>query len=226
MNNLVEQAMACVDNYTKSALLVPLTYWIRPQRKQLALSFTLKDWDADSRTVIQPTLNHQHLLVAGQKLTHNNVTPGTICMYHIASNTLIRYYTGNSLKKETFPVQKVLERKLSSGHADRVTSIGLSHGGQFFVSTSLDQSVRTWDLIQGHCIRNLSPHSEKILCAILTKNDQLLITGSADSSAKVSNLETGRVIRTYPDHTGPVYALVLTHHDEFLITGGVILIFC
>lgn len=107
-----------------------------------------------------------------------------------------------------------------SGHTDRVTSITLSHNGQFFVTTSLDKSVRTWDLMQGTAIRNFSPHSERIICSLMTHDDLFVITGSADSSAKVVSLENGRIVRSFQDHTGPVCALAITSGSEFLITGN------
>ena len=93
---MVEQAMAWVDTYTKQPLLVPLSCWIRPPKVCQVLKFRLRDWQS-TKTVVQPTLNHQHLLVAG-----NNAAAGAIAMYHIASQTLIRSFTGTFLSPVPF----------------------------------------------------------------------------------------------------------------------------
>lgn len=55
------------------------------------LSFTLAEWDS-SRTILQPTHNHQHLLLSG-----NESSPGLIYMYHIASQLLIRTFPGKHI---------------------------------------------------------------------------------------------------------------------------------
>lgn len=52
------------------------------------LSFTLPEW-RPSFTILQPTYNHQHLLIAG-----NESNIGLIYMYHITSQLLIRTFKG------------------------------------------------------------------------------------------------------------------------------------
>lgn len=52
------------------------------------LSFNIPDWKS-SKTVIQPTFNHQHLLVAG-----NDESSGSIYMFHIASQLLLKTLIG------------------------------------------------------------------------------------------------------------------------------------
>lgn len=193
LNTMVEQAMSWVDMYSKQPLLVPLTCWISPPKMKQVLSFGLSDWKS-SRTILQPTHNHQHLLVSG-----NESSPGLIYMYHIASQLLIRTFTG---------------------HTDRVTSLSIAMNGQFFISTSLDQSVRIWGFSQNDAINVMKPHNGKVICSLVSSDCQFIVTGGTDSCANVISMETGEILRSFKEHTGTVVSIALTSNDEFLVTGS------
>ncbi|VDN27845.1 unnamed protein product [Cylicostephanus goldi] len=177
LNTLVEQAMTWVDNYTRQPLLVPLSCWIAPPIMKKCRTFTikvstssplgitfkriLKDWKP-GQTVLAPTFNHQHVLISG-----NQSAVGVIYMYHIAAQSLMTTFNGR--------------------HTANVTSLCSSTSGSFFVSTSVDKTVRIWSLMnvsKGDCLQVLTPHTHKITCSILASDDSFLVTGSADSSAK------------------------------------------
>ncbi|VDM39179.1 unnamed protein product [Toxocara canis] len=193
LNTMVEQAMSWVDMYNKQPILVPLTCWISPPIMKQVLTMTLGGWNS-SRTILQPTHNHQHLLLSG-----NESSPGLICMYHVASQLLIRTF---------------------SGHTERVTSISISIHGQFFVSTSIDQTVRIWGFTQNEPLRILKPHNGKVMCSVVSGDSKLLVTGGTDSCANVICVETGQLLRSFREHTGTVLSIALTSNDEFLVTGS------
>ncbi|KJH48624.1 WD domain, G-beta repeat protein [Dictyocaulus viviparus] len=193
LNTLVEQAMTWVDNYSRQPLLVPLSCWIAPPIMKKCRTFTIKDWKP-GLTVLAPTFNHQHVLISG-----NQAAVGTIYMYHIAAQSLMTTFTG---------------------HTGAVTSLSCSTNGSFFVSTSVDKSVRIWSLINGECLKVLNVHTNKVTCCVLASDDSFLVTGSSDSSAKVIDVETGDILRTFTEHTGSVVSLQLTVNNEFLITGS------
>ncbi|CAB3406664.1 unnamed protein product [Caenorhabditis bovis] len=193
LNTMVEQAMGWVDTYNRQPLLVPLTCWISPPTMKTCRSFMLKDWKP-GQTVLSPTQNHQHVLISG-----NQSAPGAIYMYHVASQILIATF---------------------KGHSAGITCLCTSNNGQFFVSTSIDKTVKLWSFLTGECVQTLKHHTQKVTCAILTSDDEFLITASADSSAKMVNVETGEVVRSFNDHTGSVVSLQLTSNNLFLITGS------
>ncbi|VDK62679.1 unnamed protein product [Gongylonema pulchrum] len=126
------------------------------------LSFTLSDWKS-SRTVLQPTHNHQHLLISG-----NESSAGLVYMYHIASQLLIRTF---------------------AGHEERVTSISVSCNGQFFVTTSVDCTVRIWNFLQSEAVHVLKPHRGRVVCSLVSSDCNYVITGGTDSCANVSVFE-------------------------------------
>uniref|UniRef100_A0A915PGL6 DUF4062 domain-containing protein n=1 Tax=Setaria digitata TaxID=48799 RepID=A0A915PGL6_9BILA len=193
LNMMVEQAMSWVDRYHSRPLLVPLTCWIAPRKVERILSFTLPEWRS-SYTILQPTFNHQHLLIAG-----NESSVGLIYMYHITSQILIRTF---------------------QGHERRVTSISVSSNGKFFTTTSTDCTVRIWNFTKNEAVHVMKPHEGRVTCSLISSNCKYIITGGTDSCANVISVENWEIVQSFKDHTGTVVSLALASNDEFLVTGS------
>ncbi|KAK6109718.1 WD domain G-beta repeat family protein [Brugia pahangi] len=193
LNMMVEQAMSWVDRYHDQPLLVPLTCWIPPKKVERILSFTLPEW-RPSCTILQPTYNHQHLLIAG-----NESSIGLVYMYHITSQLLIRTF---------------------KGHERRVTSISISRDGSFFATTSTDCTVRIWNFSKDKAVHIMKPHRGRVICSLITSDCKYVITGGTDSCANVISVENWEVVHSFKDHTGTVVSLALASNDEFLVTGS------
>ncbi|VDK82637.1 unnamed protein product [Onchocerca ochengi] len=193
LNTMAEQAMSWVDRYHDRPLLVPLTCWLPPRKIERVLSFTLPEW-RPSYTILQPTYNHQHLLIAG-----NESTIGLVYMYHITSQLLIRTF---------------------AGHERRVTSISVSCDGVFFATTSSDCTVRIWNFSKEKAIHVMKPHRGRVICSLITSDCKYIITGGTDSCANVISVENWEIVQSFKDHTGTVVSLALASNDEFLITGS------
>ncbi|VDP12929.1 unnamed protein product [Onchocerca flexuosa] len=195
LNTMAEQAMSWVDRYHDRPLLVPLTCWLPPKKIERVLSFTLPEW-RPSYTILQPTYNHQHLLIAG-----NESTIGLVYMYHITSQLLIRTF---------------------AGHERRVTSISVSCNGVFFATTSSDCTVRIWNFSKARekAIHVMKPHRGRVICSLITSDCKYIITGGTDSCANVISVENWEVVQSFKDHTGTVVSLALASNDEFLVTGS------
>ncbi|OZC10459.1 WD domain, G-beta repeat protein [Onchocerca flexuosa] len=203
LNTMAEQAMSWVDRYHDRPLLVPLTCWLPPKKIERVLSFTLPEW-RPSYTILQPTYNHQHLLIAG-----NESTIGLVYMYHITSQLLIRTFAGISMeeKKERFEIiisfhviiyfrPNIISSTIILGHERRVTSISEK------------------------AIHVMKPHRGRVICSLITSDCKYIITGGTDSCANVISVENWEVVQSFKDHTGTVVSLALASNDEFLVTGS------
>ncbi|KAL3981510.1 WD domain G-beta repeat family protein [Acanthocheilonema viteae] len=193
LNVMVEQAMSWVDRYHDRPLLVPLSCWIPPKKVERILSFTLPEWRS-SYTILQPTYNHQHLLISG-----NESDIGLVYMYHITSQLLIRTF---------------------KGHERRVTSISVSCNGAFFATTSTDCTVRIWNFSIDEAVHVMKPHKGRVTCSLITSDCKYIITGGTDSCANVISVENWEVVQSFKDHTGTIVSLALASNDEFLVTGS------
>uniref|UniRef100_A0AC34Q2J0 NB-ARC domain-containing protein n=1 Tax=Panagrolaimus sp. JU765 TaxID=591449 RepID=A0AC34Q2J0_9BILA len=195
LNAVIEQLMTFADTYNRAPLLLPLTCWISPPKMKQVVSFAVPQWKS-SKTVVQPTHNHQHLLISG-----NDSAVGQILMYHIASTLLVRTFTG---------------------HSDRVTSICTSHDGQFFTSASHDGTIKLWNFAnpKGENVKTLNVCKAKLICSLLSNDDKFIVVGATDSTARVISIESGTIERAFKDHTGPVVGLQLSSDNTLLVTGS------
>ncbi|KAI8994586.1 WD40-repeat-containing domain protein [Pilobolus umbonatus] len=72
--------------------------------------------------------------------------------------------------------------KTLSGHTDEVICLDFNHPKGMLVSSSLDGTVKAWDLYRNRCLGNLNGHNGLVRC--LQLDDARLLTGSDDGTIK------------------------------------------
>ncbi|XP_065866874.1 uncharacterized protein [Euphorbia lathyris] len=98
------------------------------------------------------------------------------------------------------------------GHSKDVTDFDFSSNNQYIASSSLDKTVRVWELSQGLCIRVIYGVSSQLCIRFHPVNNNLLSVGNENKEITVFNFSTGRTISksvfdakvtaTDHDHTG------------------------
>lgn len=89
-------------------------------------------------------------------------------------------------------LQTILETDLSDaadgirectflGHSAAVTSISVSYDSFYFVSSSVDSTVRLWSLKMGHCLAVYKAHVSPVLTVKLNPKGFHFASGGADS---------------------------------------------
>ncbi|ORZ25860.1 WD40-repeat-containing domain protein [Absidia repens] len=68
------------------------------------------------------------------------------------------------------------------GHEGSILCVDFDHSKGTLVSSSLDDTLRVWDLRQGRCCGQLDGHSDMVRC--LQLDDMRLLTGSDDGTVK------------------------------------------
>lgn len=66
-------------------------------------------------------------------------------------------------------------KHMLSGHTKGVTDIEWSSGNDFLLSTSLDTTIRLWDVKTGDCIRIVEDSSETLCCCFCPVNNNLFV---------------------------------------------------
>lgn len=94
LNCMLNEAMSWVDNASYQPIIVPLTSWIKPPLCPLVTSFKIDDYVPGMVTLVQPTVNYQHLIVAGYP-------NGRVLMYHILTNTIVKSFNGELSDKKS-----------------------------------------------------------------------------------------------------------------------------
>ncbi|WOK97129.1 WD repeat-containing protein 13 [Canna indica] len=98
------------------------------------------------------------------------------------------------------------------GHSKAITDFDFSSNNQYLASSSMDKTVRVWEISKGHCMRVIYGVSSQLCIRFHPMNNNLLSVGNADKEISVINFSTGRVINklqfeneitvTDNDHTG------------------------
>ncbi|KAI8344138.1 WD40-repeat-containing domain protein [Chlamydoabsidia padenii] len=84
------------------------------------------------------------------------------------------------------------------GHEGNILCVDFDHPKGTLVSSSLDDTIRVWDLRQERCYGQLEGHSNLVRC--LQLDDMRLLTGSDDGTVKQWDLSNV----SYPPDTGDV----------------------
>ncbi|KAK9677826.1 hypothetical protein RND81_11G170100 [Saponaria officinalis] len=80
------------------------------------------------------------------------------------------------------------------GHSKDVTDFDFTTNNQYIASTSLDKTVRVWDISRGLCIRVIYGVSSQWCIRFHPVNNNFLSVGNASKEINVYNFSTGRLI--------------------------------
>ncbi|XP_004290280.1 PREDICTED: WD repeat-containing protein 13 [Fragaria vesca subsp. vesca] len=123
-----------------------------------------------------------------------------------------------------------------NGHSKDVTDFDFSSNNQYIASSSMDKTVRVWEISKGVCIRVIYGVSPQLCIRFHPVNNNFLSVGNADKEITVFNFSTGRIIHkisfdsqvTAMDHahtgqiifcgdgTGCVYSVSMNSHTGVL----------
>ncbi|XP_038706354.1 WD repeat-containing protein 13 [Tripterygium wilfordii] len=84
--------------------------------------------------------------------------------------------------------------KQLKGHSKDVTDFDFSSNNQYIASSSLDKTVRIWELSKGLCIRVIYAVSSQLCIRFHPVNNNFLSVGNANKEITVFNFSTGRII--------------------------------
>lgn len=109
---------------------------------------------------------------------------------------------------------------LLSDHSSWVTSVALSNHAPVLASSSLDDTVKVWNLQKGELMFNLTGHSRDVNAVAISPDGKTLFSGSDDCTIKIWHLLSGAPLRSLTGHARDVNALAITPDGKILISGG------
>lgn len=80
------------------------------------------------------------------------------------------------------------------GHSKDVTDFDFSSNNQYIASSSMDKTVRVWDISKGVCIRVIYGVSSQLCIRFHPVNNNFLSVGNANKEITVFNFSTGRIM--------------------------------
>ncbi|KAL4581309.1 hypothetical protein LXL04_017520 [Taraxacum kok-saghyz] len=83
--------------------------------------------------------------------------------------------------------------KKLSGHSKDVTDFDFTMNNHYIASSSLDKTVRVWDIPKGLCIRVIYGIAPQLCIRFHPVNNNFLLVGNANREISVFNFSTGRL---------------------------------
>jgi WD40 repeat protein len=102
-----------------------------------------------------------------------------------------------------------------SGHTGWINSLDILPDGRTLLSSSMDQTLRLWNLDVGNetlCLPGSGP--------VVNPSGRLLVSGSEDNTLKVWDLDSGGSIRPLAKHDHGVRSLMITPNEKLAVTAG------
>jgi len=113
-----------------------------------------------------------------------------------------------------------LMRVITGGHQGWVRSVAVSPDNEWFVTGSLDRTIKIWDLASGKLRLTLTGHISAVRSLCVSERHPYLFSAGEDKQVRCWDLETNKTIRSYHGHLSGVYSMALHPSIDVLITGG------
>lgn len=83
------------------------------------------------------------------------------------------------------------------GHTAPVVSLCYNRKGNILFSSSMDESIKVWDVLNGSVMKTMSAHSEPVVSIDVSENDSsILSSGSHDGLIRIFDTATGHCLKT------------------------------
>ncbi|AJP82146.1 AQG_2a_G0003920.mRNA.1.CDS.1 [Saccharomyces cerevisiae] len=83
------------------------------------------------------------------------------------------------------------------GHTAPVISLTFNRKGNLLFTSSMDESIKIWDTLNGSLMKTISAHSEAVVSVDVPMNDSsILSSGSYDGLIRIFDAETGHCLKT------------------------------
>jgi periodic tryptophan protein 2 len=107
-------------------------------------------------------------------------------------------------------------------HTSSITGITFSPKRQVVLSSSLDGTVRAYDMIRYRNFRVFtSPNPRQFSCVAIDPSGELVAAGSIDTfEIFIWDMQTGRLLDIYEGHEGPVSSLSFSSSQPLLASGS------
>ncbi len=106
------------------------------------------------------------------------------------------------------------------GHQSIISALVFVQGGTQILSTSWDNTVRSWSSTKGSQKESVLSHSTEIKALAVDSESSKGVAGTRDGLVKVFSVESMKCIRNVPAHTKDISALTFTSDGKRLLTAS------
>jgi len=106
------------------------------------------------------------------------------------------------------------------GHEDAITCISLNYDDLYFVSASVDTTLRLWDIRQRTCLGVFKGHINTIWCVKFSPKGYYFASGSSDTSVRLWTTDRPFTVRVLTGHTSDVHLVDFVENCNYVITAS------
>ncbi|MBD3881738.1 protein kinase [Phormidium tenue FACHB-886] len=107
-----------------------------------------------------------------------------------------------------------------AGHTSWITDLAISRSTPIFASSSLDDTVKVWNLSTGEELLTLAGHTRGVNAIAISPNAKLIVSASDDYTVKIWNLLNGTLLKNLTGHSRDVTSVAISPDGRLLVSGG------
>jgi serine/threonine protein kinase len=95
------------------------------------------------------------------------------------------------------PAGVIGEVRLLRGHAGCVTCVDVSPDGKYAISSSMDKTIRLWDIVKGEEIRTFGGDNGQAECAVFSHDGRQALSAGDDGIIRLWEVASGQEVRNF-----------------------------
>lgn len=111
------------------------------------------------------------------------------------------------------------------GHTAPITCLKFTGRGNLLISSSIDESIKIWDVLRGTILRTINAHSDPVVSIDLSNDSTMVSSGSHDGLVRLYDTASGNCLRTltydkdWKEETGvvPVGCVIFAPNSRYLL---------
>lgn len=107
-----------------------------------------------------------------------------------------------------------------TGHSGSVTTLSVSYDASYFISGSVDQTIRLWSLKIGHCLAVYKSHIRTVWSVKISPKGFYFASGGADSMIFLWSTNKNAPLASYTEHTEDVTHVDFTDNLNYIVSAS------
>jgi WD40 repeat protein len=126
---------------------------------------------------------------------------------------------GGDHKLLLWDVDKRAVSKTFEGHLEAVTGVSASPDGKYAATSSLDGTVRVWNLATADS-RVIKGHEKEVHCVAYSPDGKRLLSGGRDKTVRLWDAHSGESIHVFLGHHKAVHSVAFSGDGRRALSGG------
>ena len=183
-------------------------------------------FSSDGKTLASESGSQIHLWDVSSRAHHATIrkywstTSGYIRYRSIAFSPDGRFFARSAGRNVLLWYAGRTYKKTLTGHTGDVTSVAFSHDSRTLASSSVDTTVRLWDVETDAHKATFAGHTERVVSVAFSSDGRLLASGSDDNTIILWDVDTGEPRTTIVAHTNGINDVAFSPDGKTLASCG------